>query len=93
MTIFPKDPASDVDFSIDWSEWLTNDEAISSATWTIEPSDALGPTLGTETVAGPVLGVYVSGGVAGNRHKLTCRVATSAGRTAERSLTLRIMER
>ncbi|MEX0299200.1 MAG: hypothetical protein AB3N28_09025 [Kordiimonas sp.] len=92
MTVFAKDPASTVDYSFDWAGWLTSGEQISSATWSVDPISANAPTLGTEIAAGTTRGVYVSGGVAGHRYRVACKIETDAGRVAERSLTLRVME-
>lgn len=92
MTVFAKDPTSSVDYSFDWSGWLTSSETINSATWSIDPAGPGAPTLGTEINAASTRGIYVSGGLAGHRYRLSCRVETDAGRVAERSLTLRVME-
>lgn len=92
MTVFAKDPSSSVDYSFDWAGWLTSGEQITSAVWTIDPPSGTAPSLGTPIEAGSTRGIYVSGGVAGHRYRLSCRVETDAGRVAERSLTLRVME-
>jgi len=92
MTVFAKDPASTVDYSFDWSGWLTSGELITSAIWSLDPTSANAPALGTEIAVGSTRGIYVSGGTAGYRYRLACKVETDAGRVAERSLTLRIME-
>lgn len=92
MPVYAKDPSSTVDFSIDWSDWLAADEQIVSAAWNIEPSLAGGLQAGQLIDAGSVRGVFVSGGSAGDRYRLTCHVVTDAGRSADRSLALRLME-
>ncbi len=92
MTVFAKDPASTVDYSFDWTNWLTADEVLSATSWFITPNDAQAPDLGVEISAGNTRGIYISGGAAGQRYKLTCRATTSANRTAERSITIRVME-
>jgi len=92
MTFYAKDPDSTVDYSFDWAAWLTSGETITAASWTIAPSDGGAPSLGSQTDAGTVQGIYVSGGQVGNRYRLTCHIETDAGRTGERSLSLRIME-
>ncbi len=95
MSIFPKDPASIVDFSINWADWLVEGEAIAAAAWNVEPDAPGSPEalqLTSETTAGDVTSIFVGGGRAGDRYRLTCTIETDAGRTADRSLTLRIME-
>lgn len=93
MTFYAKDPDSTVDYSFDWAAWLTSGEAITAASWTVAPLDSGAPNLGSQISAGTVQGIYVSGGVVGNRYRLTCHIETDAGRTDDRSLSLRIMER
>ncbi|WP_262694478.1 phage fiber-tail adaptor protein [Kordiimonas aquimaris] len=93
MTLYLKDPQSTVDYSVDWTTWLVAGEAITSTEWSITPSDTSAPTLGNIIDGDTVQGVYVSGGIAGRRYHLTCRIETDAGRQADRSLSLRIMER
>ena len=93
MTLYAKDPASTVDYSIDWTAWLTGGEAITSAQWAIEPAGEGAPTLSTPVDAGTRQGIHVSGGVRGHRYRLTCTAQTDAGRTGERSLTLYVTER
>lgn len=94
MTVFAKDADATTDYSVDWANWLTAGETISSADWTVQPAvDANALTLSGENIGQSLCGVFVSGGQIGERYKLVCRVATDAGRTADRSITLRIMER
>lgn len=57
--MFVKDPSAILDYTIDWSEWLPTDDAISTATWTVDPPISAGnlnaptnPTATGETVAG-----------------------------------------
>lgn len=92
MTLYGKDPASTVDYSLDWSAWLASGESITGTSWFLTPSDTGAPTLGAQIEADALQGIYVSGGTPGCRYRLTCHIETDAGRTGERSLTLRIME-
>lgn len=93
MTIYLKDPASSVDYSLDWTGWLTANEAITSTQWSIDPSGGDAPTLGAETAAGATRSVFVSGGALGQRYRLNCNIQTDGGRTVDRSLIIRIAER
>lgn len=92
MTVFAKDPSSSVDYSFDWAGWLTGAEQITTTNWSVDPVSEGAPQLGTELGSSSKKGIYVSGGIAGHRYRLSCRVETDAGRVAERSLTLRVME-
>ncbi|MFC3051650.1 phage fiber-tail adaptor protein [Kordiimonas pumila] len=93
MTVYAKDPASVVDYSFDWSGWLSGGESISTVSWSLDPAGGSAPTLGSEVGTGSTRGIYVSGGAAGHRYRLSGKIVTDAGRTAERSVTLHIMER
>ncbi len=93
MSIYLKDPSSSVDYSIDWRAWLSDTETITSSTWSIDPAGASAPSLGAENAADTIRSIFVSGGTLGQRHRLTCSIQTDAGRTVDRSLTIRIAER
>ncbi len=93
MAIYLKDPSSSVDYSVDWSEWLSASEAIVSTTWSIDPAGVLAPTLGAETASGTTRSVFVSGGTLGERYRLSCHIQTDGDRTADRSVIIRIAER
>ncbi|UTW59981.1 hypothetical protein KFE96_06655 [Kordiimonas sp. SCSIO 12603] len=93
MTVYAKDPSSEVDYSFDWANWLAADETITSTSWSVEPGAARALVLGADIAAGTVRGKYVSGGEVGCRYQLSCQITTSAGRAGERSVIIRIVER
>lgn len=93
MAIYLKDPSSSVDYSVDWSEWLSDAESITSTTWSIDPSGNSAPSLGAESAMDTTRSVFVSGGTLGERYRLSCRIQTDSGRTVDRGLTIRIAER
>ncbi len=93
MTVFAKDPASTVDYSVDWSDWLASDELITNTLWDIVPIEPLGLVTGVEQAGSAVRSVTVSGGVAGNVYRLACTISTDAGRTVARGMTIRCLER
>lgn len=92
MTVFVKDPTSEVDFSVDWADWLLDGEDINSTVWGVSPVEDGGLILGQNVNNENARGVYVSGGVAGHRYRLSCQITTSDNRRAERSLSIRVME-
>lgn len=93
MTVYAKDPSSAMDYSFDWANWLTANETITSTNWTVDPSGSGTLVFGNAIETGSVRGRYVSGGQVGHRYRLSCKIVTSAGRTAERSVIIRVMER
>lgn len=84
------DPASKIDYSIDWTNWLAAGDTIATSVWEIFP---LGPTLSEASVSGMSTITYIEGCTAGSVHRLTNRISTAQGRTDERSIVLRCEER
>lgn len=85
-----KDPDAVLDYSFDFGPWLTPlSDAIQSAVFILDS-----PLVNeTEAVAATTAVVWVSGGVAGQTHRVTCRITTVAGRIDDRSVFLKIRER
>lgn len=77
------DPASNLDYGLNWLDWLAGDTIVSS-NWAA--SDDL--DLSQSEINGAVTSTYVTGGTVGNDYRLTNTVTTQAGRTGVRSLTL-----
>ena len=92
MTVFAKDPSSTLDYSFDWSGWLAPGEKITSDAWAVMPTGGDAPILSGENLDGSLTAINVAGGHVGNRYRLSCQIETDAGRTAERSTVLRVME-
>jgi hypothetical protein len=91
MTTFTKDPAAHLDYALDWNTWLEDGEAITASTW--ETPDGI-----TEATPAPTHGdgrtvIWLSGGTPGQLYRVTNRVTTTAGRTDERSLSIRCTHR
>ncbi len=88
------DPDETLDYSCDWAVFLDDAgspaDAIQTSTWSVTPA---GPTLSGEVTTGAVATVFVSGAALGEIYRLTNRIATLQGRTAERSTTLRCENR
>ena len=89
----PIDTDAVLDFTHDWSDWLTDDEVISTSAWTVDPTGEL--TIGTVTFAPTATNttttVWVSGMVKGHRYELTNEIDTDSvpSRTAQRTITVR----
>lgn len=84
-TTFTKDPNATLDYEIDWAAWLDGD-TISTSTW-IVPS---GITDGTKSNTSTTTTIWLSGGAAGERYRITNRITTAGGRTDDRSITVRV---
>lgn len=85
----PKDPNDVLDYAIDWNDVLDLDaDAIASAVWTF-PS---GVTMDSQAEATGVTTVWISGGTAGTRYEISCRLTTTGGRTYDRTVTLSVRQ-
>lgn len=96
MATWLHDPDAKLDYGFDWMSWLDEDETIDEFTVTAptpdeDDEDALVVTDETE-VAG-VVTFWVAGGEPGADYRIGCRIETSAGRTDERSITIRVRHR
>ena len=97
---FLKDPIAVLDFKFDWkaltngngnTDWLSSGETISSKVVTVESGitkDSDAPTDTNTSVT-----VWLSGGTAGEDYDVACKIVTSAGRTDERTIEIRVQER
>ena len=87
---FTKDPQAVLDYTIDWTKWLDEvGDAIATSTWVV-PS---GLTKVTETNTSKIATVWLSSGTDGTNYTVTNRITTAAGRTDDRSITIRVRER
>jgi hypothetical protein len=88
--MFVKDPSAILDYSVDWSQWMTTGDSIASVTWSpitgivVESSPA--PSF-TSTVAT----AWIGSGTAGNTYTVTCHITTTAGRQDTRTLTFNVV--
>lgn len=86
---FTKDPDSILDYAFDWVDWLQHGEAITSHTVVA----ATGITKDSDSETAGVVKVWLSGGIAGHRHNVSCKIATNLDRTEERSMRISCRER
>lgn len=86
---FIKDPDAKLDYTIDWSSWLTDSETISSVVWTVGTGITEESTSNTTTTAT----IWLSGGTAGERYAAACRITTSDSRIDERTIFIMVAER
>lgn len=91
MTVHAKDPQAVLDYSIDWSVYLAADEALIASSWHVVPEGEL--TLSAMAYDSSSTTVTASGGVAGHVYRVTNRITTSLGRSDDRSITIRAVER
>jgi len=84
-----KDPSAVLDYVFDWTEWLATVETITDHTITADT----GITVDSSTEDAGVVTVWLSGGTAGENYKVACLITTSAGRTDERTIWIKVTNR
>ena len=84
-----KDPSAVLDWMFDWSDWLASGETITDHTITGET----GITVDSSTENAGKVTVWLSGGTAGENYKVACLIETSAGRTDERTIWIKVTNR
>ena len=86
---FTKDPDAVLDFAFDWSSWLATSETISSHTVTVEA----GITLDSDSESSGIVTAWLSGGTANTVYDVACKIVTSASRTDERTIKIKVLQR
>jgi len=77
-----------LDYGVDWADWLGSDQ-ISSSAWEVPAGITLSASENDATSAK----AWLAGGTVGGDYAVRNRIVTNAGRTAERSFRVRIVER
>ena len=77
-----KDPNDNLDYSIDWSEWLTGTDTIASSTWGVPNALTTSfPSFGTASTI-----IWLAGGTAGEIYDVHNTITTVGGRIEERTI-------
>lgn len=82
-----KDPDEVLDYQFDWSERLEAGETISASNFTIVEGTVVKDS---QSVAGGLTTVWLSGGTLGEVCLITNRITTNQGRTYDESVKLRV---
>jgi|SaaInlStandDraft_5_1057022.scaffolds.fasta_scaffold275295_2 hypothetical protein len=89
-----KDPQSTLDYTIDWSSWVTAGDAIATSTWVVETiAGDVTPVIDTNNVmnvGASTSTVWLSGGDLRNTYRITNTITTTNGLTDERFFRLKI---
>lgn len=87
---FKKDPDATLDYTFDWSAYLTAEgDSIVSIQWVLSS----GLVLVSQVFSSTAPSAFVSGGVLDAAETLTCRITTSGGRIDDRTAVLNITQR
>ena len=92
-----KDPSAVLDYVFDWTEWLATGETIAVDSETGEKLITItadtGITVDSSTEGDGKVTVWLSGGTAGINYKVACLITTTEGRTDERTIWIKVVER
>ena len=86
-----KDPDATLDYVIDWSTWLSDisDTITGTPVWTV----GAGLTKESQSNTTTTATAFISGGKVGSKEPVACSVTTVGGRTDERTIYLKIINR
>jgi len=86
--VFTKVPTEELDFVIEWEDWLATGEVISSSTWSVPTGLTESVNSFTDTAAT----IWLEGGVAGTEYNVSNTIVTDQTRTGTRSITILVRE-
>lgn len=91
----PKDSEATLTYSLDWTDWLTNGETISSSVFAIESitGDADPLVRDAQSASSTITTVRLSGGTSGKLYKVYNTVVTSGGLTERRYFRIKVEAR
>lgn len=90
MNIFQKQPADQLDYELDFSEWLSGGDTIAGAVAVSSTPDEL--MIETVQTFSQSIKVWVSGGEDGQTYKVTATVTTAQGRVKELDFKIRVRD-
>lgn len=83
-------PDESLDYDLDYTDWLTTGDNVSSATVTVTPADELAATL--VQINDPRVKVWLEGGVDGTTYKVSVTMTTADGRVKQDEFKIRVKE-
>lgn len=93
---FLKDPASTLDYVFDWSDWLEEDESISSFVITVPTGITLGIGIRAPVEDEGRITYWLSGGTKGSSYTIQCTVTTDDAvgpRIDNRKMIIKVIDR
>ena len=90
MTLVLKDPASALDYHVDWGADYLSEDVLTESNWSVVPIEPGGVTIDGSRFEPMSATVQVSGGRAGMIYRLINNVVTDQGREDSRSFLVRV---
>lgn len=91
MADYLADPASVLDYVVDWTSWLAAGETLTASSWTV--GTGITQTTPSPSFTTVKATIWLTGGTADSTYRITNHITTSAGRQDERSFTVRVLDR
>lgn len=82
-----KQPADQLDYDIDFTQWITDDDEIDTATATSDDADLV---VVSTVISSPIVKVWVNGGIDGTTYKVTTTITTTSGRIKQTEFKIRV---
>lgn len=90
MILFYKQPADQLDYDLDFSDWLTDSDTITGQVAVSSVPSEL--SILSVSTSGPIVKVFVAGGEDGSTYQVTATVTTAEGRIKELDFKIRVKE-
>lgn len=90
MNLFYKQPADQLDYDLDFSDWLTDGDTITGAVAVSDVPAEL--VILSVSITDQIVKVWASGGVTGSTYQVTATVTTAEGRIKELDFKIRVKE-
>lgn len=85
-----KRPADELDYDVDFSKWLTDDDVITTAVAEVSPTGEV--AVESVQITSQVVKVWLTGGVDEKSYAVLVTVATSGGRVKEVEFKIRVRD-
>ena len=90
MNLFQKQPIDQLDYDLDFSDWLTDTDEITGAVAVSSVPDEL--VVVSVSISGAFVKIWVRAGLNGQTYKISSRITTSEGRIKELEFKIRVRE-
>lgn len=91
LGILTKQPVDQLDYDLDFTEWLDDGDTITSAVAIVDPVDGT-LVIDSINIASPVVKVWLSGGDNGKSYKIEVTATTTGGRIKEECFKIRVKD-
>lgn len=88
-TIFIQSPREILDYTFDFTDWLNGTSNISDSIITVDPNTDL---VVSKTNTTKFVRIIVSGGVAGTKYKIRCKILTDTSLAKEAVITIHVKD-